>query len=271
VVYGQRYHRLHTARGFDEVGVASWYGKKFHGRLTASGEPYDMYGLSAAHRSLPLPTFARVTNLANNRSVTVRINDRGPFVDDRLIDLSYGAAAKLGMLEAGTARVRVVTLSGVPGEAAPQRSAPVPTLPRESIPTGSPPVTVAAADPLPYVVPQPIYDPQDDAAETATLPLAETTPVAAEPVVLAALDEALYLQLGAFGSFEAAGELRSRVDESLTAPVFVAKQSDSALFKVQAGPFASSQALDAARLVLREQHALDPIVFVQPLSAPACC
>jgi len=108
VVFGKRYHRLDTARDFDEVGVASWYGRKFHGRLTASGEPYDMFGMTAAHKSIPLPTYARVTNLANSRSVIVRINDRGPFVDDRLIDLSYAAAAKLDMLGTGTAKVRVV-------------------------------------------------------------------------------------------------------------------------------------------------------------------
>ena len=116
VVFGKRYSRLGSAAGFDETGIASWYGDKFHGRLTASGEPYDMYAMTAAHKSIPLPTFARVTNLDNNRSIVVRINDRGPFVGDRLIDLSYAAAAKLDMLGKGTAHVRVVSLSGVPGE-----------------------------------------------------------------------------------------------------------------------------------------------------------
>ena len=81
VVFGKRHSRLQSARGFDETGVASWYGRKFHGRLTASGEPYDMFSMTAAHKSLPLPTFARVTNLANNRTIIVRVNDRGPFVD----------------------------------------------------------------------------------------------------------------------------------------------------------------------------------------------
>lgn len=107
VVNGQRYFVLASADGYRERGVASWYGSKFHGRNTSSGEVYDMYQASAAHRSLPLPSYARVTNLANGRSLIVRINDRGPFVDNRLIDLSYGAANELDMIDAGTAFVEV--------------------------------------------------------------------------------------------------------------------------------------------------------------------
>ena len=117
VVFGETYHRLASAVNYKATGVASWYGRKFHGRATASGETYDMYSLTAAHRTLPLPTYVRVTNLDNQKSVVVRVNDRGPFVDDRLIDLSFGAAAKLDMVESGTARVSVVGLTGVPGEA----------------------------------------------------------------------------------------------------------------------------------------------------------
>jgi rare lipoprotein A len=93
-------------------GLASWYGRKFHGRPTASGERYDMHELTAAHRTLPFETRVRVTNLENGRSVRVRINDRGPFVDGRIIDLSYGAAKKLGMVEAGVVRVRLEILDG---------------------------------------------------------------------------------------------------------------------------------------------------------------
>ena len=107
VVLGQRYFVLDSADGYRERGVASWYGSKFHGRNTSSGEVYDMYQASAAHRSLPLPSYARVTNLENGRSLIVRVNDRGPFVDNRLIDLSYGAANELGMIDAGTALVEV--------------------------------------------------------------------------------------------------------------------------------------------------------------------
>ena len=113
-VLGSRYVVLGTAAGYMERGVASWYGPTFHGEHTSSGEFYDMYGMTAAHKTLPLPTYARVTNLKNGRSVVVRINDRGPFVANRLIDLSYTAAAKLDMLREGTTLVEVKAL--VPGE-----------------------------------------------------------------------------------------------------------------------------------------------------------
>ena len=113
---GHRYFVLATAEGYVERGVASWYGPTFHGVNTATGETYDMYGMTAAHKTLPLPCFARVTNLRNGRSVVVRINDRGPFVANRLIDLSYTAAAKLDMLREGTTLVEVRVLT--PGQPA---------------------------------------------------------------------------------------------------------------------------------------------------------
>lgn len=111
VVHGRRYHVRDDATGYVAEGTASWYGSKFHGRRTSSGETYDMYALTAAHRSLPLPTYVRVTNLENGKSLVVRVNDRGPFHDDRLIDLSYGAAVKLGFADSGTAPVRVRALN----------------------------------------------------------------------------------------------------------------------------------------------------------------
>lgn len=106
-VAGKTYRVLRSASGYAVTGNASWYGRKFHGRLTSSGEPFDMYQLTAAHRTLPIPTFARVTNLENGRTTVVRINDRGPFHDNRVIDLSYAAAVKLGFAARGTAPVRV--------------------------------------------------------------------------------------------------------------------------------------------------------------------
>ncbi|MFP4208090.1 MAG: septal ring lytic transglycosylase RlpA family protein [Wenzhouxiangella sp.] len=106
-VLGQTYQVKPSAAGYRERGLASWYGTKFHGRLTSSGEPYDMHQLTAAHRSLPLPTFAEVTHLENGRSIIVRINDRGPFHPDRIIDLSWAAAVKLGIDQAGTGPVEV--------------------------------------------------------------------------------------------------------------------------------------------------------------------
>ncbi len=120
-VFGRRYFVLADAGGFRERGTASWYGPGFHGERTSSGEPYDMYGMTAAHKTLPLPAYVRVENLGNGRAVVVRVNDRGPFVGDRIIDLSYSAAAKLDMLRMGTAPVEITVVNapaaGDPGAA----------------------------------------------------------------------------------------------------------------------------------------------------------
>jgi len=110
-VRGIDYQVLKSAQGFEQIGVASWYGKKFHGHLTSNGEIYDMYAMSAAHKNLPLPTYLKVTNLANNKSVIVRANDRGPFHQNRIIDLSYSAAYKLDMLKTGTATVKITAIT----------------------------------------------------------------------------------------------------------------------------------------------------------------
>ncbi|HID97207.1 MAG TPA: septal ring lytic transglycosylase RlpA family protein [Thermodesulfobacteriaceae bacterium] len=109
-INGRVYYPLPSSRGFVEQGRASWYGKKFHGNTTSNGETYNMYGISAAHKTLPMNTYVRVTNLDNGREVIVRINDRGPFVKNRIIDLSYGAAQRLSMIKSGTARVRIEAL-----------------------------------------------------------------------------------------------------------------------------------------------------------------
>lgn len=113
-VLGKRYFVLSTAEGYLERGVASWYGPGFHEARTSNGEPYDMYAMTAAHKTLPLPSYVQVTNLSNGRTVTLRVNDRGPFKDGRIIDLSYTAASKLGVLKAGTAFVEVRAL--IPGD-----------------------------------------------------------------------------------------------------------------------------------------------------------
>ena len=113
-VFGKRYFVLSSSVGYWERGVASWYGPGFHKVRTSTGEPYDMYGMTAAHKTLPLPAYVRVTNLQNGRSVVVRVNDRGPFVGNRIIDLSYSAAAKLDMLRNGTAMVDVRTIEPAP-------------------------------------------------------------------------------------------------------------------------------------------------------------
>lgn len=111
VVFGRRYRVMPTSEGYRERGTASWYGPGFHGRRTSSGDRYDMYAVSAAHKHLPIPTYTRVTNLENGQSLVVRVNDRGPFVGSRIIDLSYGAATQLGMAGQGTALVEVEALA----------------------------------------------------------------------------------------------------------------------------------------------------------------
>ncbi len=110
VVFGKRYHVLDSAAGFRQRGIASWYGPDFHGKRTSSGERYDMHAMTAAHKTLPIPVMVRVKNLDNGKTVVVKVNDRGPFVDDRIIDLSYAAAQKLDMIGPGTARVEITAL-----------------------------------------------------------------------------------------------------------------------------------------------------------------
>jgi rare lipoprotein A len=133
VVFGRRYYPMRDSRGFVQRGIASWYGTKFHGRNTSNGEVYDMYAMTAAHKRLPLPSFVEVTNLENGRRVVVRVNDRGPFHENRIIDLSYAAAARIGMLGKGTALVEVRAID----PAAPVRVAasppPTPPAPRPSV------------------------------------------------------------------------------------------------------------------------------------------
>lgn len=121
VVFDKRYYVMESSKGFVEKGIASWYGTKFHGRRTSSGETYDMYAMTAAHKNLPLPTYVKVTNLNNGKYVIVKVNDRGPFHENRIIDLSYTAAIKLDIVKKGTGLVEVRAIQ--PGEPIPVNSA----------------------------------------------------------------------------------------------------------------------------------------------------
>lgn len=139
-VFGKRYYTLDSSDGYRERGIASWYGTKFHGRRTSSGDPYDMYAMTAAHKTLPLPTYVSVTNLDNGRSVVLRVNDRGPFHANRIIDLSYTAASKLGILSKGTGSVEVLALdprAPEPETVATLRSSPAAGTTRLYLQTGS--------------------------------------------------------------------------------------------------------------------------------------
>ncbi len=149
-VFGRHYTVMGSSDGYSERGVASWYGKKFHGRLTSNREPYDMYAMTAAHKTLPLPTYVRVRNLRNDRAVVVRVNDRGPFVHNRIIDLSYAAALKLDMVSDGTSLVEVTAISfDEPAGDRPVRvsqpAAPAPEPVRQSPPVSVEPPPVGAA------------------------------------------------------------------------------------------------------------------------------
>jgi rare lipoprotein A len=148
-VNGQRYVILASADGFVERGVASWYGPDFHGKNTASGERYDMYAMTAAHRTLPIPCYARITNLSNGHSVIVRINDRGPFASNRIVDLSYSAATKLDIVRPGTAFVELRTVGSLSEVAASSTEAPPAPAPQ--------PPAVSAPGPLEPAAPLALY------------------------------------------------------------------------------------------------------------------
>ena len=130
-VYGITYEVMASNYGYQERGVASWYGRKFHGKATSNQETYNMYAMTAAHKTLPLPSYVRVRNLRNNKSVVVRVNDRGPFVDNRLIDLSYSAALKLDMVRDGTSLVEVTAISFDQPPARAKAPAPAPATVRD--------------------------------------------------------------------------------------------------------------------------------------------
>ena len=213
-VFGRRYVPMTTDAPLAETGLASWYGRKFHGRPTASGEIYDMYAMTAAHKTMPIPSYARVRNPANGREVVVRINDRGPFSDGRVIDLSYTAALRLGVLR-GVTPVQVQRLT------------------------------------------------HDDIRAMATAPgtrpaLPPDDPAPGEPAVAG---PGLWLQLGAFRARGGALELQQRVQRAADSAVTqVAVFEEGALYRVQAGPYATrAEALDAGER-LRRNLGLSPLL-----------
>lgn len=212
-VWGKRYEVMADASGYRREGRASWYGEKFHGYATSNGEIYDMYKMSAAHRSLPLPSFVRVTSLDSGRSAIVRVNDRGPFHSEREIDLSYAAAARLGILKRGTGRVRVEAidvdrwLAEHGTTARPDRSA--------SPERADPPRPAGAAD----------------ASGERAAP------------------GGVFLQVAALGSAEGARALQSRLEEEIARPVRVA--SATGLHRVQVGPLDPAGQVEPVREQLR--------------------
>lgn len=252
VVFGKRYYTKPNSRGYVERGLASWYGEPFHGRKTSSGEIYDMHGMSAAHKTLPLPTYARVTNVANGRSVVIRINDRGPFHGPRLIDLSHTAAVKLGVVKAGTALVEVRAIDPArpaadPGPFLAQRSAARTQATRA--PSAPPPAT-----PAPARVTAAAARVSSSPAAIPVAAIAASHP-ARTPATGAASGRAitrgapLYLQIGAFGDPRNAERLRTRLTTHVSPErirILDPNAGDAALYKVRIGPLASED--DAERL-----------------------
>ena len=249
-VLGQNYTPMTQDRSFSERGLASWYGKKFHGRRTASGEPYDMYAMTAAHPTLPIPSYARIRNPANGREVIVRVNDRGPFHKGRIVDLSYTAALKLDLLR-GVAPVELerITFAEIRSgawrrDAAPTAVARAPAA--EAVPASAAPAVAVAAAPQ-DITPPPLPEPEVDSG-------APLRPLASAP-------RGFWIQLGAFRQRDGAESFQRRVADELDwlspqLAVFV----DTPLFRLQAGPYASRDEARAGAERVREALQLVPVI-----------
>jgi rare lipoprotein A len=237
-VLGQTYVPITQIGQYKTRGIASWYGRRYHGQKTAMGETYDMYAMSAAHPTLPLPSFARVTNLSNGKAVVVRINDRGPFHSNRLVDLSYTAAHKLGVLGGGTNQVEV-----------------------ESIDPGS--YQVAAARPA-LASPETKPLPAQATPVATALPLAPAAEnTAAAPAVPPATgtDGNVFLQLGAFSSRENAENFSSKMKMGLGQLVDKLHIVDGGgLFRVRLGPYASRSEAGEAATRIGQAANISPVI-----------
>ncbi|QNM96820.1 septal ring lytic transglycosylase RlpA family protein [Chitinimonas koreensis] len=253
-VLGKTYTPKSPLVPYSAEGVASWYGKKFHGKRTSSGEPYDMFKLTAAHPVLPIPSYARVTSLDTGKSVVVRVNDRGPFHKGRLIDLSYAAAYRLGYHNGGSARVRVEAL--VPGQ---DRKPSTPEL-----------ALVQSVEASAGRLPEPAMD---DAPTGAAGPQGATPagdPAGGDPLARLAIEapaqaelsgDRRWVQLGAFASQIAAEAFRSKVAEALNgvagAPVI---EPGGGVWRVRVGPFASRGEAQQAAERIASSADLRPVV-----------
>ena len=249
-VNGQRFQVLASSDNYIERGVASWYGPDFQGHNTSSGERYDMYGMTAAHKTLPIPCYARITNLSNGRSVVVRINDRGPFVGNRIIDLSYSAATRLDIVRTGTAFVEVRTVG--PGTATEPMITPIiaATAP-VAAPVTAPIVVPIASPPAGAITPTGAVDaaptptagtppkaPAETAAEVTQPPMPVSEPAAA-PV-------SLYIQVGAFADEGNAQRLIARLQSAGIPQVFAVASAESGrpLRRVRIGPISTVEEFD---------------------------
>ncbi len=275
VVFGKRYVPISGDTPFRQEGTASWYGRQFHGGKTSNGETYDMYAMTAAHPTLPIPSYARVTRVGTGKSVIVRINDRGPFHSSRIIDLSYVAAAKLGIIGPGSGQVIVqaitntdiargvgVRMAKAPAPAGEQMASASYTAQTVAVPSSQPTTTrsiapeqrAAAASSTP------------DALSAISEPPAAATgnsPAAPQPASAPALASGVYLQFGAFSTPENARSLAQKLNQKIalpdTPPVHV--QAANNLYRVQMGPYPSrAEAIDAAARIQQQTGAQSSLV-----------
>lgn len=281
-VLGKRYYLMPSAQGYAETGTGSWYGEKFQGQPTSTMEPYDLYAMTAAHKTLPLPTFVKVTNLENNRSVVVKVNDRGPFVDDRIIDLSYAAAVKLGYAQKGTARVKVeaIIVDDAPVISRGETRKPFSKAPGSSIAANKPTAPQRLTEAKPSRVSTPAAQVKNELLLANAEPTAAGTLVApsqAEPAEAPAMqmalankhlvnkqmalaDKQIFLQAGAFSDQRAAHSLQNQLTQVVKAPVKIAKNDDTH-FRVHVGPFADETAARAALAQIRDSQLANPLLI----------
>jgi rare lipoprotein A len=234
-VMGKRYFVLSSSVGYVERGVASWYGPGFHKVRTSIGEIYDMYGMSAAHKTLPLPAYVRVTNLQNGRSIVVRVNDRGPFVGNRIIDLSYTAASKLDMLRNGTAMVEVRSLDAAPVPApAPAPAPEAPITAADSAPVAAP----LTASPLEAASPGTAPGASPAAAPRASPAASPAAALASVPVAQVPVPAALFIQAGAFSDPKNAERLMENLRGGGYGKVFLRDNviAGRRMYRVRIGP-----------------------------------
>lgn len=234
-VNGRSYRVIENEAGYTATGFASWYGRKFHGHLTSNGEIYDMFQLSAAHTTLPIPSYIRVTNLDNGKSIIARVNDRGPFHDGRIVDMSYAGAVMLGYADKGTARVQVDAI--IPDGSA----IPLPQATPSSLSLTRAPLESA---PLPAAAPAPE---QSRVAAVMEATVQEES-IVNERQLIAANGGNEYLQVGAFSSEASALSLVSRLSRLTDLPVFVHSEPTSSgglLHKVRVGPVFDNSPMQA--------------------------
>ena len=246
-VLGRSYTPITQDRPVRERGLASWYGRKFHGRRTANGEVYDMYAMTAAHKTLPLPSYVRVRNPANGREIVVRVNDRGPFHEGRIIDLSYTAALKLGVLNAvAPVEIERLTFDDI-RTGAWRRDGAVAAAPAPAPRVDEPAAVAVTDEPLPVAA-----APAETAAATET----QSPAAAAGPAA-----RGFWIQLGAFRQRDGAESFQRRVGADLDwlAPR-LAVFDDAALFRLQAGPYASRDEARASAERVREALQLVPLI-----------